>query len=106
MPPPPEASYPNDITLIRNIVSPFVTSDAQQNPPVPSHSRPAIGTNTPKTKGSIKPVAVGDREYQLLVLVKAAESKAAAAVDAAASSSNHDSISACTSEGIQASPAE
>ncbi len=45
---------------------------------------------------------VGDREYQLLVRVKAAESKAAAA----ASTSIQDSSSISTTEDIQASPAE
>ncbi|KAI0994567.1 hypothetical protein K3495_g13614, partial [Podosphaera aphanis] len=48
-----------------------------------------------------------DREFQLLVRVKAAESKAAAAMEAAAAStSSQDSISTSTTENIQASPAE
>ena len=44
---------------------------------------------------------VGDREYQLLVRVKAVELKAAAAVEAAAAStSSQDSISTSTTENI------
>ncbi|KAI1004805.1 hypothetical protein K3495_g3411 [Podosphaera aphanis] len=45
-------------TYVHQSVSLFVASDAPQNPPVPSHSRPAKGTNTSKTKGSKKAVAV------------------------------------------------
>ncbi|KAI1007087.1 hypothetical protein K3495_g1122 [Podosphaera aphanis] len=43
---------------LHQVVSLFVASEAPQSPPIPSHSRPAKGTNTSKTKGSKNPVAI------------------------------------------------
>ncbi|KAI1007089.1 hypothetical protein K3495_g1121 [Podosphaera aphanis] len=60
------------------------------------------------TKESLKIYRqAGDREHQWLVCVKAAESKTAAAVEAAtASTSGQDYNCTCTTEDVQVPPAE
>ncbi|KAI0999188.1 hypothetical protein K3495_g9009 [Podosphaera aphanis] len=53
---------------LHQAVSLFVASDTAQSPPIPSHSRPAKGTNTCKTKRSKNPVAVATPAIPLITL--------------------------------------